>query len=104
MIELSSAIEAILFAAGESVPVARLSLVLGMEEQEIIRAAEELAESEDLFYWLHEHGFYGQTQVASAMTAAGETRTDRTAKSRPITARYTSTRSTRPSDSTRNRN
>ena len=39
--------------------------------------AEELAESEDLFYWLHEHGFYGQTQVAAAMAAAGETRTNR---------------------------
>ena len=39
--------------------------------------AEELAESEDLFYWLHEHGFYGQTQVASAMAAAGEIQTDR---------------------------
>ncbi len=45
MIEISSAIEAILFAAGESVPIARLSLVLGAEEKEIIRAAEELAES-----------------------------------------------------------
>ena len=45
MIEISSAIEAILFAAGGSVPIARLSLVLGAEEKEIIRAAEELAES-----------------------------------------------------------
>ena len=34
-----------MFAAGESVPIARLSLVLGAEEKEIIRAAEELAES-----------------------------------------------------------
>ena len=32
MSDLSSALEAILFAAGESVPIARLSLVLGMDE------------------------------------------------------------------------
>ena len=32
MIDISSAIEAILFAAGDSVPVARLSLVLGVDE------------------------------------------------------------------------
>lgn len=39
--DISSAIEAILFAAGESVPVARLSLVLGVDEKEInIRAGE----------------------------------------------------------------
>ena len=31
MIDISSAIEAILFAAGDSVPVARLSLVLGVD-------------------------------------------------------------------------
>ena len=43
--ELSSAIEAILFAAGESVPIARLSLVLAAEEEEIRVAAEELDES-----------------------------------------------------------
>ena len=43
--DISSAIEAILFAAGESVPVARLSLVLGVEELEIARAAEELSET-----------------------------------------------------------
>ena len=43
--ELTAALEAILFAAGESVPVARLSLVLGAEEEEILRTAEELAES-----------------------------------------------------------
>ena len=36
--ELSSAIEAILFAAGESVPIARLSLVLAAEEEEILHA------------------------------------------------------------------
>ena len=45
MIDISSAIEAILFAAGESVPVARLSLVLNTDESEILRCAELLAES-----------------------------------------------------------
>lgn len=44
MIDISSAIEAILFAAGESVPAARLSLVLDTDEKEILRAAEALAE------------------------------------------------------------
>lgn len=44
MIDISSAIEAILFAAGESVPVARLSLILDADETEISRVAEELAE------------------------------------------------------------
>lgn len=43
--DLSSALEAILFAAGESVPAARLSLVLATEEEEILRAAEQLGES-----------------------------------------------------------
>ena len=33
-----------MFAAGESMPVARLSLVLGAEEKEILRCADELAE------------------------------------------------------------
>jgi segregation and condensation protein B len=43
MIEnLSSAVEAILFAAGESVPLARLSLVLGAELEEISSAVDEL--------------------------------------------------------------
>ena len=42
--DILSALEAILFAAGESVPVARLSLVLNTEESEILRAAEDLAE------------------------------------------------------------
>ncbi|MBQ9687218.1 MAG: SMC-Scp complex subunit ScpB [Oscillospiraceae bacterium] len=42
MDELKSAIEAILFAAGDSVPVARLSLVLGVDEREIERCADEL--------------------------------------------------------------
>ena len=39
MNELSSAIEAILFAAGESVPIARISLVLGVEESLVEAAA-----------------------------------------------------------------
>ena len=43
--DISSALEAILFAAGESVPAARLSLVLAQEEDEILRAAEDLAET-----------------------------------------------------------
>lgn len=44
MSELSSAIEAILFAAGESVPVARISLVLGEEESAVEACAKELQE------------------------------------------------------------
>ncbi len=44
MAELTSALEAILFASGESIPVARLSLVLGRDEEEILAAARELAE------------------------------------------------------------
>lgn len=39
-----SVIEAILFAAGESVPVARLSLILGADEDEVMAAAKELRE------------------------------------------------------------
>ncbi len=50
--DILSAIEAILFAAGESVPAARLSLVLNTDEDEIYRAAEELAER----YRLEERG------------------------------------------------
>lgn len=42
MNELSSAIEAILFAAGESVPVARISLVLGEEESAVEECAAKL--------------------------------------------------------------
>ena len=42
MSDLNSAIEAILFAAGDSVPVARISLVLGLDESEIDAAAKEL--------------------------------------------------------------
>lgn len=44
MIDIISVIEAILFAAGESVPVARLSLILGLGEEEVIAAARELRE------------------------------------------------------------
>ena len=42
MSDLNSAIEAILFAAGDSVPIARLSLVLGTDEEVIESAAKEL--------------------------------------------------------------
>ena len=41
--ELTAALEAILFAAGEPVPAARLSLILNTDESEILRCAEELA-------------------------------------------------------------
>ena len=44
MAELTSALEAILFASGESIPTARLSLVLGVDEEEILCCARELAE------------------------------------------------------------
>lgn len=44
MTDLISALEAILFAAGEAVPAARVGLVLGVSDEEIARAAEELAE------------------------------------------------------------
>lgn len=44
MNELSCAIEAILFAAGESVPIARISLVLGVEESLVEAAAAQLQE------------------------------------------------------------
>lgn len=39
-----SALEAVLFAAGEPVPVGRLSLVLGVSEDEVLQTAEELSE------------------------------------------------------------
>lgn len=42
--DISSAIEAILFAAGESVPLARLSLILDTDETELSNIAAELAE------------------------------------------------------------
>ena len=45
MCDISSAIEAILFAAGDSVPIARLSLILEVYEGEIENAAAALAEN-----------------------------------------------------------
>ena len=42
MSDLNSAIEAILFASGDSVPIARLSLVLGVDESVIEATAKEL--------------------------------------------------------------
>ena len=45
MIDLQSAVEAVLFAAGEAFPVARLSLILGASEEDVLLAAAELAES-----------------------------------------------------------
>lgn len=42
--ELKSALEAIIFASGEPVPAARISLVLGVPEQEVFDCAERLAE------------------------------------------------------------
>ena len=44
MFDISSAIESILFASGDSVPIARLSLILGAYEGEIEHAAAVLAE------------------------------------------------------------
>ncbi len=44
MFDIYSAIEAILFASGDSVPIARLSLILGAYEGEIEHAAAVLAE------------------------------------------------------------
>ena len=43
--DLSSAIEAILFAAGEPVPAARISLILETDPEEILLSAAQLAES-----------------------------------------------------------
>lgn len=42
--DISSAIEAILFAAGDSIPIDRLSLILGTPEDEVSLIAHELAE------------------------------------------------------------
>ena len=47
MTDLKAALEAVLFAAGESVPVGRLSLVFAVEQDEILLAAKELAEDYD---------------------------------------------------------
>ena len=44
MMDLISALEAVLFAAGEPVPAARLSLIFGVEQQELELAAAELIE------------------------------------------------------------
>ena len=43
MTELKAALEAVLFAAGEPVPAGRISLVFGIEEEEILAAAEALS-------------------------------------------------------------
>lgn len=44
MTELKSAVEAILFAAGEPVPAARISLILSVDEEEVYAAAKALAD------------------------------------------------------------
>ena len=44
MIDLKSAVEAVLFAAGEPVPVARLSLILSVGEEDVFLAGRELAD------------------------------------------------------------
>lgn len=43
-LELKAAVEAMIFASGEPVPAARISLVLGVPEQEVYDCAERLAE------------------------------------------------------------
>ena len=43
-IELQKAIEAILFAAGERIDVSRLAMVLETDEQEVMAAADALAD------------------------------------------------------------
>ena len=47
MTDLKSALEAVLFAAGESVPVGRLSLVFAVEQEDIMQAAKELSDEYD---------------------------------------------------------
>lgn len=42
MNEMSAALEAVLFAAGDSVPLARLSLIMGINEEELLLHAHEL--------------------------------------------------------------
>ncbi len=44
IIELTPALEAVLFASGEPVPVARLSLVFGIPEEDVLVTAQKLAE------------------------------------------------------------
>lgn len=51
MVDIFSSLEAILFAAGEPVPVARISLVLKVEEEVVLSAADELA----ALYVRHDH-------------------------------------------------
>ncbi|MGM9592428.1 MAG: SMC-Scp complex subunit ScpB [Oscillospiraceae bacterium] len=43
-VNIKSAIEAILFAAGEPVPAARISLILGVDETDVFAAAKELSD------------------------------------------------------------
>lgn len=50
--EIKSTIEAILFAAGESVPAERLALVLGLEAAEVLTYAKQLADE----YSFHRRG------------------------------------------------
>lgn len=44
VMNIKSALEAILFASGEPVPAARISLILGAQEDEVYAAAKELAD------------------------------------------------------------
>lgn len=44
MTELKPTLEAVLFASGDSVPAARVSLVLGVPEEDVLAAADELAQ------------------------------------------------------------
>lgn len=44
MTEIKSAVEAILFAAGEPVPAARISLILAVDEDEVFAAAKSLSD------------------------------------------------------------
>ena len=65
--DVKSALEAILFAAGDSVPIARLSLILGTDEAEIERALDVLTAE----YELQERGMRilrldGKLQMCSA--------------------------------------
>ncbi|MCR5577282.1 MAG: SMC-Scp complex subunit ScpB [Oscillospiraceae bacterium] len=70
--DVKSAVEAVLFAAGDSVPLARLSLVLGVSEQEIERALDCLSAE----YELQERGMRilrldDKAQMCSAPEYAG---------------------------------
>ena len=67
MTNLKSALEAVLFAAGESVPVGRLSLSFQVPEEEILTAAEELgAEYEDRDRDVRLLKMDGRLQICSA--------------------------------------